>query len=519
MFKEQFLGKTFAVTLAVMAAVTLLAIPVQHQQVPSLIALAVIGVVTMIAAYRNSLFGLLIAFGEIMIGGHGHLLEASVGGFSLSLRMVIFAAVMLAWLVTSIKTKQWPKFQVLRDTPWLLLLLAVGIGTIIGFAQNNAGNAFDDANSYVTIAYLLPLLSIVWDNNKKRELLQVLAASTVFICVNTLLIVFLFTHLPGGLLRGVYEFVRDARIAEVTLLTGPKFFVSHFLSAASPWYFRVFEPAHFFLLVMVFVLVAARFTLWKQAKMPGLAQALLVLCIATFVASLSRSFVLGAAVALSAIGFFVVLLSGAKLWRKQAINVVRVGGLAVLGVVLFWAVIVCPIPKHPNLQDAAFYKSSQADDRGTAVSSRWNLLYPMYQEIMGSPMLGRGFGHEVTYKSDDPRIRATNPSGEYTTYRFEWGYQDIWLKMGLLGLIAFVWYLVVVSRAFYYTWQKHEETRWLTLGLYAGVVALFVAHVFSPYLNHPIGLGYMLFVLPFLDWEGLTEEMVKSEGKERVKWG
>lgn len=515
MFSKQFMGKTAGIALAALTLLTFAAIPLQHHQLPSLIVLGAIFLVTAVLAYKNPINGLLIAFTEIMVGGHGHLIDASVSGFSLSIRMVIFAAVMLAWLAKSIKTKTWPKFMVLRDTPWLLLLVAVVVGAVIGLAQNSAAQAFDDANSYVTIAYLLPMLSIVWDSHRKRELLQVLFASTIFICVNTLLIVFLFTHLPGGMLRGVYEFVRDARIAEVTLLTGPSWFVSNFLPAASPWYFRVFEPAHFFPMIMIFALVAARFTVWKSEKMPPSALTTIILCMATFVASLSRSFVLGAVAGAGIVALF-TLFDASKTVGRYVFNASRVGLVMALGAVLFWAVIVSPLPKHPNLKEAAFYKASQADDRGLAISSRWNLLYPMYQEIVASPMLGRGFGHNVTFITDDPRIRATNPTGEYTTYRFEWGYQDIWLKMGLLGLIAFVWYFVVVSRAFYFTYHNHGH-RWLTIGLYAGVVALFVTHIFSPYLNHPIGLGYMLFVLPFLDWEGLQAQLVKDGEKELVR--
>ncbi|MDP2631336.1 MAG: hypothetical protein Q8P30_01035, partial [Candidatus Uhrbacteria bacterium] len=44
----------------------------------------------------------------------------------------------------------------------------------------------------------------------------------------------------------------------------------------------------------------------------------------------------------------------------------------------------------------------------------------------------------------------------------------------------------------------------------------FVVHIFSPYLNHPIGLITMLFVLPFLDFEGLTLKLaeIKSRSKK-----
>jgi hypothetical protein len=38
----------------------------------------------------------------------------------------------------------------------------------------------------------------------------------------------------------------------------------------------------------------------------------------------------------------------------------------------------------------------------------------------------------------------------------------------------------------------------VSVSLFAGLITLYVTHVFSPYLNHPIGLGYLLFLLPFL---------------------
>lgn len=500
MFIKQFLGKTAAIAFAAIVAVHAVAIPLQHHNTPSLMALGAVFAVTLALSSRSLLTGMCIAFAEIMVGGHGHLLAASVGGFSVSVRMTIFAAVMLAWLWHVVRHQAYPKFLVFRDTPFLLLAAAVAIGTVQGFIMNDPAKAFDDMNSYVTLAYLLPMLSIVWDNEKKRQLLQILFASVMWVCLSTLCIVFLFTHLPGPVLRGVYEFVRDARLAEVTLLTGPSWFVGNFLPLSSPWYFRVFEPAHFFPIVMAFLIIAARFMLWRSERMPTIARVALLLCVATFIASLSRSFLVGAFVGLLVTGLFILLEAPKAVW-KTAAHTLQLGFLVLLGAGIFWATIVFPFPQQPDLRDAAFYRASTADDRGLAVSSRWNLLYPMFTAIMENPMMGEGFGREVTFVSDDPRVREFNPSGEWTTYRFEWGYQDIWLKMGLLGLIAFVWYIVVLSRTFYYSYYAHGH-RWLVLGLYAGVIALFATHIFSPYLNHPIGLGFMVFVLPFFDWQG-----------------
>ncbi|MFH1711940.1 MAG: hypothetical protein ABH846_01745, partial [Patescibacteria group bacterium] len=157
-------------------------------------------------------------------------------------------------------------------------------------------------------------------------------------------------------------------------------------------------------------------------------------------------------------------------------------------------------------------------ERELAISSRWQLLPEMMKSIAKSPIIGSGFGTEVTFISDDPRVRAINPSGEWTTYRFEWGYQDIWLKMGLLGLIAFGWYAVLIIQAIRFTMKKHGHV-WLTIGLGASVLALFVANVFTPFLNHPIGIITMLLIIPFLDFEGMEKQAQEVRQAQKVKKG
>lgn len=511
MFTKQFFGKTFWYTIAAIAAVHVLAIPVQHQNALSLAALALVVLVTAWASWRSLPVGLAIALGEIMVGGHGHLLEASVDGWSVSLRMAVFAAVMGVWLVRAVRRDVTLRFVAFRDVPFALLAVAVIIATIVGFTSNAPLNAFDDMNSYLTLAYLLPLVSIDWTGERKRLLLQVLSASVVWIAVSTLLLLFLFTHLPGKALHEVYAFARDARLAEVTLLTSPEWFVGHLLSQANPWYFRIFEPAHFFALVGFFVVLAARFLLFKDGAMPTSARFLLVASAATLVASMSRSFMIGLAAGLAALAVLFVV-DGVRPLLRTSRHVLQSAFLALLGAAAFWAVIVIPVPPHPDLRDAAFYRETADDDRELAVSSRWNLLYPMFTAIMEHPVLGSGFGKEVTFVSDDPRVREITPSGEWTTYRFEWGYQDIWLKMGVLGLIGFIAYGICTTQAFFFTFRT-QGNRWLALGLFAGLVALFATHAFSPYLNHPIGLGYMLFVLPFFDWSGLQTAIAAREAE------
>jgi len=184
---------------------------------------------------------------------------------------------------------------------------------------------------------------------------------------------------------------------------------------------------------------------------------------------------------------------------------------AAIGLVLLIGIIV--VPPRGNLSGAAFYDTSADSGRELAISSRWQLLGPMMKEIAAAPVLGSGFGKEVSFVTDDPRIRAETGDGLYTTYRFEWGYQDIWLKMGLLGLFAFIVYGIVMTHALIRTW-KVSAARWIIVGLYAGIIALFIANIFTPFLNHPIGIGYLLFSLPFFIF---SQEKLVDIKKEHTK--
>ena len=68
--------------------------------------------------------------------------------------------------------------------------------------------------------------------------------------------------------------------------------------------------------------------------------------------------------------------------------------------------------------------------------------------------------------------------------------------MGILGPVAFLYAAYeLLKRLWAYRWTEHA---WLGFGLMTGLVFIFATHFFSPYLNHPIGLGYLLFLVPFL---------------------
>lgn len=456
----------------------------------------IIVLATFAMSCRSLSWGLAIALLEIMIGGHGHLIDISFG-MTIGLRLGIFAAVMMGVLYHLVVKMVRPTFVFERDVPIFTILGAVILGSMIGMLNNPLDQVFDDANAYVTLLYLLPVAMIVWTNEAKRMLLWTFALGATWVAGSSLFLLYYFTHSNADAIWAMYRFIRDARLAEVTLLSGPSWLVATLPNG--PWFFRVFEPAQAFVMLFTFVLCAMVCYVAKTWRTRLAIVFPLALMFAVDLSGQSRSFWLGM------IAGGVVFALAVLYERPSAREVIRMKATAILAVciavVTMWVAIVLPLPTRPNLSDSPYYKGQDDDTRGLAVSSRWNLLTPMVETIREAPVFGSGFGTTVTFISDDPRVRAMNASGEWTTYRFEWGFHDIWIKMGLFGLLAFAWYVFSVLRAATRAIRQKEETRWLTVSLAVGIVAIFASHAFSPYLNHPIGLGFMIMVLPFMPWK------------------
>lgn len=145
------------------------------------------------------------------------------------------------------------------------------------------------------------------------------------------------------------------------------------------------------------------------------------------------------------------------------------------------------MPLWRGTPDVAQTLESRFGSGEAAVSSRWSLLPVMQEGIARHPWIGSGFGATLTYTSQDPRI-VQKTGGEYTTYAFEWGWHDLWYKLGLMGVLAMVWTLGSIGR---FAARLERAERWWA---WSTLVALATVHVFTPYLNHPLGIGVLILV-------------------------
>ncbi len=481
---DQFFGKPFWITLGVLAGVFAVSIAVFPFPIASAVALAVSMVAIFAITWKRLDLGLLVAFAELFANSHGHLIAYDIHGFSFSSRMAVFVAVMAAWVLAIVTRRVRLSLRDSRLTPFVPLFVAVAIGFVIGFLLHDPTTAFKDGNAYLYLGYLFPVLCVDWDVTKKRLLLQVLAASAAWVTILSLGLLYVFTHFPEWMLGAVYLFIRDTRTGELTKMAGN--------------IFRVFLQAQFSVIAFAFFLMPFLFLRDVPKRAYRTVTLLLVGIGSVVIISLSRSFWLGIIVG----AFAFVVLKFADGWPGTKVAGKAFGSVAVATIgagILLVGIVLFPLPyRVGRVSDLTGLVSSRTTDiSDVAISSRWNLLPPLMAQIKEHVALGSGFGQEITFKTDDPRARAIHPDGTWTTYSLEWGWLELWLKMGLLGPLAFAFLFVGLVRGLWPTLRTSQS--WVAVALISCLAMLYATHVTSPYLNHPLGLGLLLFVVPFLN--------------------
>jgi len=225
---------------------------------------------------------------------------------------------------------------------------------------------------------------------------------------------------------------------------------------------------------------------------------ILTVSIASVLISLSRSFWVGLLAGLITIG--VLYFAGSTKEGSGQVNLSRIGktigvgmGSALVAIGILFAVVAFPYPRV-DVGSLSTLFGSRGSTTDAAAQSRWNLLPVLVSKIKEEPILGHGFGATVTYQTKDPRILAQNPEGWYTTHAFEWGWLEFWIKFGILGIPVMLWLLISIG---WRVWNSEAE-KWIKIGFISSLVTLGVIHVFTPYLNHPLGFGFLLLTEGYL---------------------
>ncbi len=425
-------------------------------------------IASLIASYRKLEWGLLLILIELIIGSHGHMFSLSIFGFSLSLRMVLWSSVMINYLIKVFKEKI--KIQVPFFKYYLILAFFVVLALINALIlNNNLTYLYSDFNSWLYFLLIFPISYVYLKTNDEVliRLKSVFFLAVFYLAIKTLLIVFFFSH-DFSILPDMYRWLRDTRVAEITSLVNawPRVFLQS----------QIYSAIAFFLLVFKRNFASSKniFELFLSS-----------LFLSTIIISFSRTFWLAFALVLIFSILFTFIKTKnwqkIKLWSSKFIIIILLSFSFIYIANNIWFFKSTSQFSLRDVRDRASYQEDEA-----ALASRWSLLPVLSQEIAKKPIFGHGFGKTLSYISSDPRALERDETGLYETYAFEWGYLDIWLKLGFFGLLA---YLILLFSILIKSYRQRSLYFFTPIILF-----LMIVHFFTPYLNHPLGIAIILFI-------------------------
>lgn len=453
----------------------------------------------LLIASKDLRIGVGIALVELIIASHGYLFSFQHEGLSVSLRMGIFLILFVLGILDAVKKRRLEIYNSRYFLPLLCLAILLFISFVRGMAEFGFGAAFLDGNGYVFFLLILPIWQALQQRDDLTPIIQMGIAGLVASVTKLLFILYTFSHKFWWMMPETYRWIRDTRVGEVTEILGSFwriFFASQIYIAIG------------FVLVFLFLLAQCRGKDLKQlvkSKSWWATFLLLTLLFTSTLVSLSRSNWVGliAAAAFMMLSFFVL---SRHPFKQLFSSIAIILSVSIASFALIIGTILFPIPLPGDgfsARDIFGGRITSFTGGEAAVDSRFGLLPPMLDAIKQQPLLGFGFGKTLTYITKDPRILAENPTGEYTTSAFEWGYLEIIIKTGIIGLLAYLSFILLLCKeSIVYLWKRRKQQfasgDLLVLGSFLGGIVLLATHAFSPYLNHPLGIGYLLFWSAFL---------------------
>jgi O-antigen ligase len=435
---------------------------------------------------KKSSFIVYIPLLELFIGSQGHLMDLNINGFTISFRLAIFILAFLAGIRYLLKKR---RFDFLKSSYLIPVLIYLGmliLGIVLALLNNREViNIFFDLNGYLFI-FIVPIFyQIAKDQKIFKNLLYIFLAASFFFSVKTILSFYIFSHrFPGINLTILYEWLRDSRIGEITIV--------------NPSFFRIFFQSQIYILIS-FIITFCLLAFKRELVDPKDKKLLITLNILNLVAlliSLSRSYWVGLVV------FLFILFIWLAIKKYKFLNIVKVylKFIAITVASVFFIFLLVKVPYTDADLDDLFAKRLTSGE--AASNSRLELLPHMLEKIKNRPLLGNGLAPEITYMSHDPRNRnEKNPDGTVTTYSFEWGWLSIWMKFGILGLLAYLYLIlkiVIDSVKLAINKWPHTEAI-LIISLALCLITISTVHFFSPYLDHPLGLGFLIITICLIE--------------------
>lgn len=456
-------------------------------------------IVTLIVSLVRLEYGIAIAFVELVIGSKGYLFSLAIGDSVISIRVLLFVAIAIATVVWMIRERRIAYFHWKYWKQSTAVMGIILLGIIVGYLeQHSLTNIFFDANGYVFFGLVVPLVQAIRSKEQLERLLAVILVAFIGSIIKTVALVSLFPKISvlPYTLPGLYKWIRDTGVGEITLLPNG--------------FYRIFFQSHIYALIIFFLTLpslvlqrSAPIRTWLSGQWKDI-----LLFVASFLVLLissSRSFWV-AAVGTMCIGGAALLFSKKITIKQTVFTLALIGATFTLSYGILFGLVNIPVPgsNRPAITSLVGERTSDLTTEAAA-ASRWSLIKPLTAAALEKPLLGSGLGATVTYQSSDYRVLETSPNGQYTTYAFEWGYLDLLYKFGVLGVLVFIWFGASLYRDGLLTINNSANSN-TTIGILLSITALLLTHIFTPYLNHPLGISWIIITAILLTLQSNRHE-------------
>ncbi len=451
--------------------------PLQVASIVNQIITTLIFVGTIYLIFKQDWRGWAIIAGEIILGGAGGYL--ALGGIALRTWLLFGSLIIFTFQIIRDRFIQQELYFLIRQmaAPILLLLMIAEFGAINGYLNgHDIKLIFADGLPYVFLLYTFPLLHF-WTNKPFRSTLFNLFVAGII--GNVTFAFFTFSGFSSGIFTlqdNFYHWFRDVAGGKITDLTQN--------------FYRVVLNEHL-LLSPLLVYFIGRQTAPQTDRGPdsrkipaaphkNIFVVLAILLLAVLSLSLTRAYMLGIAGGL-------LLLVRRDNWQRL---LMYGAGVIVTFVVIFSSTHLFASRGHSagwellGLRTQAI-SAPQLDDSGL---SRLLILPAIWEKIKYTPFFGTGLGDTVTIYS--PILKKT-----ITTPHFDWGYFEIAAELGLLGLVAWLYFIgYLIFNIFK---NKVGDARRIFL---ATLFCFLIINITSPALTHVIGMVWLIIIISPIGW-------------------
>jgi hypothetical protein len=395
---------------------------------------------------KNVGFLAIIIILELVLGGSGRLI--TFGSF-LSLRYILFFIAFVYFIlkcrINNFKIKK-NLFYIDIIVFFFAFTFAIANGILSGY---EIGDIIKSSKGYLYLLIYFPISLLIDNKEKSKQIFKLFLNSSVVLAIValTIFVFFYFDHTKYHLFTPILNKLDYGYIA---------------LRGGLPAVFLKTSP----MIAIAFVLLLVHYINLKTER--------------NFKNIIKLSILLFGIVSTMSMGLWVATFVGVMLTIVLSKGKYKVVGLAT--VILLMSFAYYFLSEYINVSI-----TNRLNSNDSSFIIKFDQFFRLIENWSNRLIFGNGFGIEITFLTD---------LGSRTMINFELFWLQLLVNMGLVGFII---YIKMFIKSIFYSIKtinaiSFEESLHIK-SLIVGLVVLAIISSVNPFLNNPIGIGYLVIVM------------------------